>query len=57
MSPRDLVYVGHMLDLARKAVSKTQGISRERLRGQRHVSRRATPAIAFGRQLGGATTW
>ena len=29
MSPRDLVYVGHMLDLARKAVSKTQGISRE----------------------------
>ena len=30
MSPRDLVYVGHMLDMARKAVSKTQGISRER---------------------------
>ena len=29
MSPRDLVYVGHMLDTARKAVSKTQGISRE----------------------------
>jgi hypothetical protein len=29
MSLRDLVYVGHMLDLARKAVSKTQGISRE----------------------------
>ena len=29
MSPRDLVYVGHMLDMARKAVSKTQGISRE----------------------------
>src|SRR5881628_158257 len=26
---RDLVYVGHMLDMARKAVSKTQGISRE----------------------------
>jgi hypothetical protein len=26
MSPRDLVYVGHMLDMARKAVSKTQGI-------------------------------
>jgi uncharacterized protein with HEPN domain len=22
MSPRDLVYVGHMLDMARKAVSK-----------------------------------
>ena len=29
MSPRDLVYVGHMLDTARKAVSKTKGISRE----------------------------
>jgi uncharacterized protein with HEPN domain len=29
MSPRDLVYVGHMLDMARKAVSKTRGISRE----------------------------
>jgi uncharacterized protein with HEPN domain len=29
MSPRDLVYVGHMLDMARKAVSKTRGLSRE----------------------------
>jgi len=29
MSPRDLVYVGHMLDMAKKAVSKTQNISRE----------------------------
>ena len=29
MTPRDLVYVGHMLDMARKAMSKTQGISRE----------------------------
>ena len=29
MSPRDLVYVGHMLDMARKAMSKTKGISRE----------------------------
>jgi uncharacterized protein with HEPN domain len=28
MSQRDLVYVGHMLDMARKAVGKTQGISR-----------------------------
>lgn len=26
MSPRDLVYVGHMLDMARKAVSKTPGV-------------------------------
>jgi uncharacterized protein with HEPN domain len=29
MSPRDLVYVGHMLDMARKAASKTQSLSRE----------------------------
>ena len=29
MSPRDLVYVWDMLDMARKAVSKTRGISRE----------------------------
>ena len=29
MSPRDLVYVGHMLDMARKAVSKTRDLSRE----------------------------
>ncbi len=28
MSPRDVVYVGHMLDTARKAISKTQGLSR-----------------------------
>jgi hypothetical protein len=28
--PRDLVYVGHMLDMARKAVSKTQDIIRMR---------------------------
>ena len=29
MSPRDLVYVGHMLDMARKAVDKTKGLPRE----------------------------
>jgi len=29
MSQRDIVYVGHMLDMARKAVSKTHGISRQ----------------------------
>lgn len=29
MSPRDLVYVGHMLDMARKAVGKTDGLSRD----------------------------
>ena len=25
---RDLVYVGHMLDMAKKAISKTQSLSR-----------------------------
>ena len=29
MSPRDLVYVGHMLDMATKAVNKTLGLPRE----------------------------
>jgi len=29
MSSRDLVYVGHMLDIARKAVGKTADISRD----------------------------
>jgi uncharacterized protein with HEPN domain len=29
MSPRDLVYVGHMLDTAKKAVGKTAGLSRD----------------------------
>ncbi len=29
MSPRDLVYVEHMLDMAKKAVSKTKGLSRD----------------------------
>ena len=28
MSPRDLVYVGHMLDMANKAVGKTLSLSR-----------------------------
>ena len=29
MSPRDLVYVGHMLDMARKATEKTAGLARD----------------------------
>ena len=29
MSPRDLVYVGHMLDMAKKAVSKTANLPRD----------------------------
>ena len=30
MLPRDLVYVGHMLDMARKAVAKVRDLPRER---------------------------
>lgn len=29
MSPRDSVYVGHMIDMARKAVAKTTGVTRD----------------------------
>ncbi len=29
MSPRDSVFVGHMLDMASKAVAKTEGVTRE----------------------------
>ena len=29
MSPRDLVYVGHMLDMARKVADKAHGLSRQ----------------------------
>lgn len=29
MSPRDLVYVGHMLDMTRKAIEKTTGLPRD----------------------------
>jgi uncharacterized protein with HEPN domain len=29
MSPRDLVYVGHMLDMSRKAVGKSAGLSHD----------------------------
>lgn len=29
MSPRDLVYVEHMLDMTRKAIDKTTGVTRD----------------------------
>lgn len=29
MSPRDLVYVGHMLDMAKKAIGKVNGLSHD----------------------------
>jgi uncharacterized protein with HEPN domain len=37
MSPRDLVYVGHMLDMARKAVTKTRDLSREEYDGDENL--------------------
>ena len=33
MSPRDPVYVGHMLDMARKAVAKTAGLTHDSYEG------------------------
>jgi len=46
MSPRDLVYVGHMLDMARKAISKTQGLSRGAYDADEgHTVGEATPQI------------
>jgi uncharacterized protein with HEPN domain len=37
MTQRDLVYVGHMLDMARKAVSKTNGIPRQAYDGDENL--------------------
>ena len=39
MSPRDLVYAGQMVDMAKKAISKTQGLSRGAYDadGMRHI--------------------
>ena len=42
MSPRDLVYVGHMLDMARKAAAKVQDLPRATYDADenlRHVAR------------------
>ena len=47
MSPRDLVYVGHMLDMARKAVSKTQGISREAYDADENLRKLTGKTMAF----------
>ena len=37
MSPRDDVYVGHMLDMARKATDKTAGLTRETYDGDENL--------------------
>jgi len=37
MSPRDGVYVGHMLDMARKATDKTAGLARETYDGDENL--------------------
>jgi hypothetical protein len=42
MSPRDLVYVGHMLDMARKAVEKTTGLTRDAYDGDENLSTRTS---------------
>ena len=52
MSPRDLVYVGHMLDMARKAVSKTLGISRETFDADENLRSRPDSAPVIRRSDG-----
>ena len=37
MSPRDSVYVGHMLDMARKAVAKSAGVTRDMYEGDENL--------------------
>ena len=37
MSPRDLVYIGHMLDMTRKAVDKTAGLPRNAYDGDENL--------------------
>ena len=37
MSPRDSVYVGHMLDMAKKAVAKAAGVTRDTYEGDENL--------------------
>ena len=37
MSPRDVVYVGHRLDTARKAIGKTHGLGRQAYDGDENL--------------------
>jgi uncharacterized protein with HEPN domain len=37
MSPRDLVYLGHMLDMARKATTKVAGLTRDAYDGDENL--------------------
>lgn len=49
MSPRDLVYVGHMLDTATKTVEKTRAISRETYDGDENLRLALTPRSGYRR--------
>ena len=51
MSPRDLVYVGHMLDMARKAVAKVRDLPRETYDADEKDSNRCM--MATGRRYHG----
>jgi len=51
MSPRDLVYVGHMLDMAKKAISKTR-VSRAVPTTRTRTSPRLTHLIQIIVKLG-----
>jgi hypothetical protein len=47
MSPRDLVYVGHMLDMAKKAVGKVNGLSHGSVRALCEVGGRPSAQRSF----------
>ena len=46
MLPRDLVYVGHMLDMARKAVAKVRNLARETYDADENLRLAVVDAVA-----------
>ena len=55
MSPRDPVYLGHMLDMARKAVAKTAGVTRDSYDSDENLRLgplRATGRVEWRKRLG-----
>ena len=45
MSPRDLVYVGHMVDMTKKAVDKTSGLTRDAYDCDEHLRLASTHLV------------
>jgi hypothetical protein len=52
MSPRDLVYVGHMLDMTRKATDKTAGLARETYDRDENLRLALTHLVQASREVG-----